>query len=101
MRTPLNPNQLFGCTLLCLCALGSLMGQTAAVPATSTASTSAAGQDPVTLNPFEVVSDRDVGYTATATMAGSRLNTLLKDTPASISVLTAEFLSDIGAFQLE
>src|SRR6185436_7323569 len=35
------------------------------------------------------------------TTAGSRLNTKLKDTPASISPFTKEFLSDIGATDLE
>lgn len=54
----------------------------------------------IELSPFVVDDSRDVGYLAANTLAGSRLNTALKDTPASISVLTQEFLSDIGAFQL-
>lgn len=49
------------------------------------------------LSPFEVNASEDIGYTATNTLAGSRLNTSLADTPASISVMTKEFLSDIGA----
>jgi outer membrane receptor for ferric coprogen and ferric-rhodotorulic acid len=49
------------------------------------------------LSPFEVRTDRDTGYVATNTLAGSRLNTRLADTPASISVMTREFLDDIGA----
>lgn len=49
------------------------------------------------LTPFEVNAQDDLGYVATNTLAGSRLNTALKDTPASISVMTKEFLSDIGA----
>ncbi|MCB1121123.1 MAG: TonB-dependent receptor, partial [Verrucomicrobiae bacterium] len=49
------------------------------------------------LNPFEIQEGTDIGYIATATLAGSRLNTSLLDTPASISVMTQEFLSDIGA----
>ena len=60
-----------------------------------------AGEKLVTLTPFEVTSDRDVGYMAANTLAGSRLNTSLKDTAASLSVLTAEFLADIGANSLE
>src|ERR1043165_6701708 len=35
---------------------------------------------------------------ANNTHAGSRLNTSLKDTAATISVMTEEFLTDIGAF---
>ena len=40
----------------------------------------------VELNPFVVQNDKDSGYLAANTLAGSRLNTSLKDTPASISV---------------
>ncbi len=50
----------------------------------------------VELTPFTVNSSRDVGYIADSTLAGSRLNTKLRDTPASVSVFTTEFLSDLG-----
>ncbi|MDO8543288.1 MAG: TonB-dependent receptor [Opitutaceae bacterium] len=55
---------------------------------------------PVELSPFVTNADRDVGYVANSSLAGSRLNTSLKDTAASLSVMTAEFLSDIGATNL-
>ncbi|MGH8020555.1 MAG: TonB-dependent siderophore receptor [Opitutaceae bacterium] len=58
-------------------------------------------EDVVTLSPFEVSTDEDVGYVAANTLAGSRLDTSLNDTPAAISVITSEFLSDVGAFRLE
>ena len=51
----------------------------------------------VQLAPFQVSTDRDVGYVASSSLAGSRLNSPLRDSPASISVMTAEFLADIGA----
>ena len=54
----------------------------------------------VILSPFEVTSDRDVGYQAGNTTSGSRLNSRLKDTAASVMVFTSEFLSDFGAFNL-
>lgn len=54
----------------------------------------------VELSPFEVRAADDVGYQAANTTSGSRLNTRLKDTPASISPFTPEFLSDIGATSL-
>jgi iron complex outermembrane recepter protein len=54
----------------------------------------------VELSPFEVKPD-DVGYQAANTTSGSRLNSRLKDTPAAISAFTPEFLSDIGATNLE
>ncbi|WP_414660143.1 hypothetical protein [Horticoccus sp. 23ND18S-11] len=53
--------------------------------------------DAVMLSPFTVQSDRDTGYQATSTLAGSRLNTPIKDLGASISVYTKDFLNDIGA----
>lgn len=54
----------------------------------------------VVLSPFEVNVSQDQGYTATNTLAGSRLNTSLRDTPAAISVFTKEFLDDIGALNV-
>lgn len=51
----------------------------------------------VELSPFEVSPESDVGYIATSTLAGSRLNTELINTPAAISVMTGEFLEDIAA----
>lgn len=54
----------------------------------------------IVLSPFEVSVAQDQGYTATNTLAGSRLNTSLRDTPAAISVFTKEFLDDIGAINV-
>lgn len=53
--------------------------------------------DTITLSPFTVSTAKDEGYLAASTLAGSRLNTSLLDTPASISVMTKDFLEDIGA----
>ncbi|MBL9202968.1 MAG: TonB-dependent receptor plug domain-containing protein, partial [Opitutaceae bacterium] len=66
---------------------------TAADPAASSTKTDSIVQ----LSPFEVTSNTDVGYQATDTLAGSRVNTSLKDVPASISVFTEEFIKDINA----
>jgi len=51
----------------------------------------------VVLNPFVVSTERDTGYTASSTLAGTRLNTPVKDIGASISIYTKDFLTDIGA----
>jgi outer membrane receptor protein involved in Fe transport len=67
---------------------------------TVTAKDTARDSNVVEMSPFIVPTDQDVGYLAANTLAGSRLNTPLKDTAASISVLTSEFLSDIGAFDI-
>jgi outer membrane receptor for monomeric catechols len=55
----------------------------------------------VSLSPFTVSSDDDQGYRAQNTLAGSRLNSSLNDTPGVLDVLTKEFLDDIGATNLE
>lgn len=52
--------------------------------------------DVVVLSPFTVDTSRDRGYQAANTLSGSRLDTPLTDTPASVSVFTPEFLQDIG-----
>ena len=52
----------------------------------------------VVLSPFVVSAEEDKGsYQATATLAGSRVRTDLKDVASSISVVTQEFLKDTGA----
>src|SRR5205807_1162237 len=73
----------------------ALLAQAAPVPvASSPAATST--EKTVEMSPFEVQPD-EVGYEASNTTSGSRLNTSLKDTAASISPFTKEFLSDIAA----
>jgi hypothetical protein len=74
---------------------------TAAAPALARPSQDA-GEEPkaVVLSPFEVSSDKDVGYQAGNTTSGSRLNSSLKDTAASVMVFTPEFLADFGATSL-
>ena len=54
-------------------------------------------EETVMLSPFVVTSEGDTGYTAANSLMGGRINTALKDTPASISVITRQFIDDIGA----
>ncbi|MGH7946050.1 MAG: TonB-dependent receptor plug domain-containing protein, partial [Opitutaceae bacterium] len=51
----------------------------------------------VVLSPFVVNTEKDTGYAATNTLAGTRLNTSLKDIGSSISIYTKNFLTDLGA----
>jgi outer membrane receptor for monomeric catechols len=55
----------------------------------------------IELSPFEVSSTGDIGYLATSTLAGSRINAQLRDTAASVSVFTEEFIRDLGAIDLQ
>lgn len=58
-------------------------------------------EDVVFLSPFEVSSERDTGYAATSSLAGSRLNTALRDIAAAVQAITPEFMEDIGATNLQ
>ncbi|MDQ8201959.1 TonB-dependent receptor plug domain-containing protein [Pelagicoccus sp. SDUM812003] len=49
------------------------------------------------LSPFEVTADDSAGYRATASLAGTRIKTDLKDIASSISVVTKDFLKDTNA----
>ncbi|PTY05546.1 TonB-dependent receptor [Opitutaceae bacterium EW11] len=51
----------------------------------------------IELSPFEVSAEKDTGYQATTTLAGTRIRTDLRDVGAAISVITRDFLNDIGA----
>ena len=57
--------------------------------------------DPITLSPFQVNASTDVGYAARETLSGSRLSTSLRDVSAAVSIMTSEFLSDVGATNLQ
>ncbi|WP_221031569.1 TonB-dependent receptor plug domain-containing protein [Actomonas aquatica] len=55
----------------------------------------------IILSPFEVTGTDDVGYQATSTLGGTRVNTSLRDVGSSISIINEEFLRDSGAENLE
>jgi outer membrane receptor protein involved in Fe transport len=86
-------------------ALATLLLVTASLEAQSTATpqTEAANAVPapaselVELSPFVVSSNKDTGYQATSTLAGTRLNTPVKELAASISIYTKDLLEDLGA----
>ncbi len=82
--------------------LGSLLASAAALldPLAAQTATPARTKDnetTIVLSPFEVTAQDDGGYLATRTLAGTRFNTDLKDVPASLSIMTADFLKDINA----
>ena len=92
---------------LSLAVCSSLLGVQANAQGTNPPADAAGGRpadltedETVVLSPFQVTADRDNGYIATNSLAGSRLNSPLVDTPASISVLTKDFLDDIGALNV-
>lgn len=89
-----------GCLALCLASaiLPVLPAQEAAKPS---ASNPPAANETIVLSPFEVTTTQDTGYAGQDTLSGSRLRTNLKDIAAAISPMTAEFLKDIAATNIE
>jgi outer membrane receptor protein involved in Fe transport len=61
----------------------------------------AAEEPAVELNPFVVTSTADTGYLASNTLAGSRMNTELRNVASVVSVFTPEFMADLGATTIE
>jgi outer membrane receptor protein involved in Fe transport len=82
-----------------LLAAQAAVAQTTPTPASRGTTTTAAEakEETVEISPFIVSGERDTGYSATDSLAGTRLRTSLKDIAASISVVTKDFLDDVGA----
>ncbi len=55
----------------------------------------------IELSPFTVNAAEDTGWRAQNTLAGSRMNSSLADTPGVLDVLTKEFLDDMGVTTLD
>lgn len=75
---------------------GLLSCSLTALGQTSTATSKPVSDEVVTLNPFEVSAQQDHGYQAITTLAGGRIQTDLKDTPATVSIITKEFMDDLA-----
>ena len=71
-------------------AAGRLPAQTAPAPAV-------AAPPVVELSPFVVDASRDSGYVASETLSGTRLKTEVRHIASPVTILTEEFLQDIGA----
>lgn len=54
----------------------------------------------VEMLPFLVATDKDTGYIAADTISSGRLSTNLLMTPTATTVLTRDFLNDLGAFTM-
>ena len=77
--------------LLLLCLQGALISQTTPPPPTP-----AGTGIPIVLSPFEVNAAADTGYAASSALSGTRTNEKLANLPNSISVFTADLMSDLG-----
>ena len=86
-----SPHTLLATVFGWLAATATVGAQTTTTPPKS---------ETIQLSPFEVLSEKDHGYRANGTLAGTRLRTDLKDVAASVSVVTKDFMNDIGANNL-
>lgn len=59
-----------------------------------------ADEDVVKLTPFEVRATQPSRYQAAETASGGRISTSIMDTPATVTVLTNEFINDIGTLRV-
>ena len=101
MQTPSTPRALLVAVALSPALALLALAQTAPAPSAATAVTAPANETPVELSPFVTTVGSDKGYVATSSLAGSRVNTPLKDIAAQIDVMTPEFLKDIGATTID
>ncbi|MEI6106995.1 MAG: TonB-dependent receptor plug domain-containing protein, partial [Opitutae bacterium] len=83
--------------LLCVATYSGLQAQQAPATPAPSATAPAVDDEVLVLSPFEVSSEKDTGYTATETLAGTRVRTDLRDIASSLSVVTSQFLRDTGA----
>ncbi len=89
-----NRYLLAGALLATALASGPLShGQEVAKPATPKNEQ----DDVLVLSPFLVDPTEDSGYSATNTLAGTRIKTNLRDVGTALSVITSQFLQDTGA----
>ena len=79
---------------------GAVYAQQVPSPVKPPAKAAAPADETLVLSPFEVNADADTGYQASTAQSGTRLRTDLKDIASSISVVTKDFMDDVGATDL-
>jgi outer membrane receptor protein involved in Fe transport len=80
---------------------GHTWGQQTPASATPPTTTGTTQEEVIELSPFEVSESPRGSYSAATTLAGNRLNTELRDIGNAVTVVTAQFLADIGATSSE
>ena len=71
-----------------------------ALSAQTAASSASTAEEPVVLNQFTVSTTADKGYRAGNSVSATRVDTPIKDLPFAVSAFTEQFISDIGAREL-
>jgi len=76
----------------------TLLFSTLASTVLAQAPANAPKDEPITLSPFVLSADTDSGYAPNETLSGTRLRTQTRDVASAMTIITAEFLHDIGAY---
>ncbi|MGH7957943.1 MAG: hypothetical protein ACREH8_13185, partial [Opitutaceae bacterium] len=88
-----NPLAIIGSWLALALAPGHTLPAADRSPASASSQNSAASEEPIALDPFEVRATTK-GYMATNTISGTAMDTPLKNVPMTINVITSQFLED-------
>src|SRR6185295_1559407 len=86
--------------LFLLCVESNLRAQAVAQPPAKPAAT-APSDDLIELSPFEVKDTNENPWNASSTLLGNRTNQELVKVPVTVDVLTADFMHDIGLFNMD
>ncbi len=89
-----------GRTLAAALIAGCLLPLSLCAQTTEEAAT-ASEDEIITLSPFTVSTDKDIGYLATATLSGTRTNTALKDVANPLDIITAELMDDLAVQDIQ
>jgi len=87
--------------LLALMLPAAVYGQATPAPVKNDTEEKKIPSDAVVLTPFEVSTNKDNGFAAAGSLAGGRLASDLRDTPAAYSVITREFIDALGITDLQ
>lgn len=101
-RAPFDPtfpvkSPLFLCPVILIAAPAAAWGQAVSVAPPPPA----APGEVLMLTPFEVNSAKDTGYLASQTLSGTRLNTRIEDTGVAETIITPDFMRDLGITALD
>ncbi len=91
------------CTLPTAVLVGALSAQSVPPPSAAAPAGNAtvAKEEAILLSPFEVSSAKDTGYLASQTLSGTRLNTKIEDTGVAETIITPDFMRDLGLTSLD
>jgi iron complex outermembrane receptor protein len=92
-----HPVKLVTIAILQFAGAAIVGAQSTTTTTTTTTSTASTSDQTVVLNPFQVSAVGDKGYNTANSTGATMINSPIRDTPMSISVLNQQFIQDIGA----